>query len=490
MMLMTREELLYFKHQSWPYSSEVPLNTIVLLSVSNENITGIEAATWFPYKQYPNCNKRRNKLNSMVWLDKPQENFLARTNLYPNKLPSDFEGCTITVCNMIEYGNQVITEELHLEKTIVSTVFLALNFKILHSSTDCSVVHGVIPLEYSNLNGKSFPKHSVFTHPHLTVREMWFVPCPKLTTLSGNFVKVFSFPVWLLIAFSLFFIMFVIRKASIILANETDFYKNMLSCFYSMWAILVGTSVTQMPVTSRVRVIFILWVLYSLAISTIFQAFFTSFLIEPTKEKGITTVEEMIKTSTRVQGARITMYTWCLRNVEFCKQVPDAKFSTDWNNTDSKESGNTSFLVTDLEMSFYKKWTTILRNHCPLKVTLNTVKHIMVMKRDFPFYSQVNKVTTALREGGILEQMKKNSLVSQNKTEVNFLQSVFYKQDNGDYYVFNISHLKFAFLMYVFGVCIGLAVFFCEIITYKQRYMFLTNLLPKVTFKSRGFNKK
>ena len=172
MMLMTRRELLYFKHRFWPYSSDVPLNTIVLLSVSNENTTGIEAATWFPYKQSSNCNIHRNKQNRIVWLDKPEENFLVRTNLYPNKTPSEFEGFTITVCNMVNHAHEVTPEELHLEKTIVSTVLSALKFKVLHSYSDCNIVYGAIPLGYPYKHGKSFPGHSVFTHPHLTIREM------------------------------------------------------------------------------------------------------------------------------------------------------------------------------------------------------------------------------------------------------------------------------------------------------------------------------
>ena len=52
-----------------------------------------------------------------------------------------------------------------------------------------------------------------------------------------------------------------------------------------------------MPETTKVRMFFFLWLCYSLIMSTLFQSFFTSFLIEPGLEKQISTMEELMNKS-------------------------------------------------------------------------------------------------------------------------------------------------------------------------------------------------
>ena len=57
---------------------------------------------------------------------------------------------------------------------------------------------------------------------------------------------------------------------------------------------LIGNSVPQMPTGSAVTIVFITSVAYTMATTTIFQAFFTTFLIEPGYEKGFDSIESVI----------------------------------------------------------------------------------------------------------------------------------------------------------------------------------------------------
>ena len=56
----------------------------------------------------------------------------------------------------------------------------------------------------------------------------------------------------------------------------------------------IGVSVPQQPTTSTLRVFFFLYVCFCFAISTVFRAFFVSFLEEPKYEKKIETLEELL----------------------------------------------------------------------------------------------------------------------------------------------------------------------------------------------------
>jgi hypothetical protein len=52
----------------------------------------------------------------------------------------------------------------------------------------------------------------------------------------------------------------------------------------------VGVAVPQQPTTSTLRVFFFLYVCFCFVISTVFQAFFVSYLVEPMYEKKLETL--------------------------------------------------------------------------------------------------------------------------------------------------------------------------------------------------------
>jgi hypothetical protein len=53
-------------------------------------------------------------------------------------------------------------------------------------------------------------------------------------------------------------------------------------------------SVPQQPTTSSLRVVFFLYVCFCFAISTVFQAFFVSYLVEPNYGKKLEMFEEIL----------------------------------------------------------------------------------------------------------------------------------------------------------------------------------------------------
>jgi hypothetical protein len=56
-------------------------------------------------------------------------------------------------------------------------------------------------------------------------------------------------------------------------------YRIVLCSLQNVWCVFVGVSVPAMPRTYRMRALFMLFVWYSFAMSTIFQSFFVSFLV-------------------------------------------------------------------------------------------------------------------------------------------------------------------------------------------------------------------
>ena len=66
-------------------------------------------------------------------------------------------------------------------------------------------------------------------------------------------------------------------------------------CIYNVWAVLNGESVLQKTISISLRIIFIAWVWYAVAMTTVYRAFFIGLLINPGFEKGITTLNDLIQ---------------------------------------------------------------------------------------------------------------------------------------------------------------------------------------------------
>jgi hypothetical protein len=50
---------------------------------------------------------------------------------------------------------------------------------------------------------------------------------------------------------------------------------------YNVWSTLFGLSVPELPRTWKLGILFPIYVCYCFAISTVFQEFFVSYLVEP-----------------------------------------------------------------------------------------------------------------------------------------------------------------------------------------------------------------
>jgi hypothetical protein len=65
-------------------------------------------------------------------------------------------------------------------------------------------------------------------------------------------------------------------------------------CMYNSWSIFIGVSVPEMPRSWKVRIFFLIYVCYCFTLSTVFQAFFVSYLVEPGYGEQIASFQELL----------------------------------------------------------------------------------------------------------------------------------------------------------------------------------------------------
>jgi hypothetical protein len=139
---------------------------------------------------------------------------------------------------------------------------------------ETDVLYGGLPLVAEEMiNGEP-------TIPYFSLKFNWFVPFPKPLSRLQRISHILSPSVWVAIVVVLFLVSVVsccLAKQS----NDIRSYTTLLSALYNIWSVSVGVSVTGKPRSLMLMFLFVIFVLYYSAISTVFQTFLTSFLVDP-----------------------------------------------------------------------------------------------------------------------------------------------------------------------------------------------------------------
>jgi hypothetical protein len=75
--------------------------------------------------------------------------------------------------------------------------------------------------------------------------------------------------------------------------SEWQGHKTLASSLTNVWAVILGVPVSAMPRTSSLRSLFLAWVCFFLAFSTVFQAFLTMFLFNSGYKTPIQSIDEL-----------------------------------------------------------------------------------------------------------------------------------------------------------------------------------------------------
>jgi len=279
--------------------------------------------TWFPFK-LGGCGDLHDVILLDEWVFENNGRFLENAHLYPAKVRKIFMGCPIIFGT---FGNNpyiIMTEnytqndgstaykltglsveilKFVCEKMNLTTVFLAPSFNLEFDSFVkhigelddgiSDVVTGIIPL-LPVIVTSSFEA----TIPYIHANVKMLVPCPKAIPGTEKLFTTFSLSVWLTIGLVLLLTTAVFWCAGNgpyrSVCNKTHTYQSLSNSFHNVWAVFVGVSVPQQLTNSCLRLFFFLYVCFCFAISTVFQAFFVSYLVEPKYEKNLESLDEIL----------------------------------------------------------------------------------------------------------------------------------------------------------------------------------------------------
>jgi hypothetical protein len=288
----------------------------------------INLYTWFPYDA-GHCGQVRKVDLLDQWVLNGNGSFRSNTDLFPVKVPRNLHGCPLVVAPVerIPFVQQTTSrtdsqgdvtymfEGLEIEYLLIlakainfTPVFLQrrvgdfvqvrleIFMEIAQGSVDITVgTHPLLPL----LVRAGDP-----VRPYYELTMRWWVPCATPAPRMDKIMAVFTPSVWVSI-----FLVFILTAVAFwrtavgphsVYQTDSKIFKNFHYSFYNVWAIFLGVSMPELPKTLRLRSIFLLYVWYSFAMSTVFQVFFISFLVNPGYTKRVESFEELVNSGLKL----------------------------------------------------------------------------------------------------------------------------------------------------------------------------------------------
>ena len=454
--------------------------------------------TWFPFK-FGRWGEIQDVILLDEWVFEDNSRFSVNAHLYPAKVPTDLMGLPIKVAvlgkdpgviiaeNCTQYDDSTAYKQTPMSVEIVLLACKKMNLTAIFLPPSLNldlesfvkqfgnleeglsdVLTGFIPLAPIILTS-SFEA----TIPFEYVTANMYVPCPKAIPGTEKVLTTFSLSVWLATGLVLLLTTAVFWCAGNgpyqSVRNETHTYQSLSSCFQNTWSVLVGVSVPQQPTNSSLRVFFCLYVCFCFAISTVFQAFFVSYLVEPMHEKEIETFEELLDSDV-VYGYHpsLNFAKDTVEFPEFARFLEQKKLQEDC--SDLRKCVERMITQKDIGIIQNPGYINYVARElgtdgvgkiiCYFDGTLGTVGIIVLFKKGNPLLDRFNILIRRYLEAGFperfwREEQHRGSLKGKGRLE---------EVAGDEYFAFSIFHLMPAFVVLLVGNGFSSVVFIAELI--------------------------
>ena len=258
---------------------------------------------------------------------------------------------------------------------------------------------------------------------------------------------------------------------------ESRNYHTISSCFLNVWAVLVGASVVEWPLSLRVRTVFIFWVYFSFMISMVFQAFFTSFLVDPGHSKQISTVAELNKSDIKKIVSTLESEVWSVGLSEL-EAVMDVKYgSFDKGIIQFLNNEGAAILASVADMNMVSSSFGDRFRFCSIEDRSLTVSFGALFIKTSTFMKPFSVTVGRLFQSGLLNKFEKDfqmkikndpqygslrqlieTLEKVRKNATHLIENVI----GEEFFIFNISHMRVAFYLLLVGYTISLLAFAIE----------------------------
>jgi hypothetical protein len=309
-----------------------------------------------------------------------------------------------------------------------------------------------------------------FSQPYYTTGFGWYVQCSIKYPRWSSLFRILSVELWLVL-----FISIAIAAISTTLVGrysytpECQVYKTLSSSLTSIWAVILGVSVSTMPRTPSLRSLFLAWVCFSLAFSTVFQSILTTFLIDSGYKKPIQNKDELYESGNTLyylpgyyfvfENGDETEVSKVQRNRANC---PSVLTCIDW----ARNHKDASVLSASIDIELYYALGRMLaENSEPLLCRLEGGEVYydglrMAMLQGDPLLDRVTEIIDRVVEAGIYDYLFS---LGMNGIKVESRKISLVPPLDG-FYSFNLYHMQPAFYLLLMGWCLSAFCFMFEFV--------------------------
>jgi hypothetical protein len=473
------------------WSSHVNQNSANLSTSSdNVNVSLINVFTLFPYARENNCSDVKSVFLLATILLNDSREFVYNTDMFQERKVENLYGCPVkvftyhippAVVDVSEDGRAnctglEINALLFILKRLNATVMYSIDPLIMKSPTvkitalidglesgSAKIALGALPLRLF------ISEYADPTVPYFHTTVQWIVPCSKPLDRWGNMFNVFSLSVWICLYISMFLVGIVVY----VLArnSEQPVYSSLQSSLLNVWSVALEISVHKMPKSFRVRSLFLLWVLVCLAFCIIFQALFTTFLVNPRMERKIDTTDDLIASGIEYGYAK--EYNDAIRDRYFrVNQRQCADVYTCLDNV--IKYGNFATISSAFHADYYRTRLSWHDRHlpiCKMKEDISRLNAVMYLTKGHPLLRRINKVIRTMVESGMVVKWTNDFMYTSR------IQSIHvdgYREEANDweseYVAFGLFHLRTAFCVLVMGHILSTFLVLLELVYYKLQF--------------------
>jgi hypothetical protein len=488
------------------WNSENILNIILLVpayeesplydnKTDTENLIGFDLYTWFPYLS-GNCASVKEVTVMDRWIFTDNGHFSKQVPLFPHKIPTNLHACPLRVYALgrkpyvflndkqdndkykyrgleIEYlliiSHVMNTSLVYLPLTVGTNVEQRTVMLMKLSFGLGDVLLGTLPLHLSIL------KHADATISYLETAFQWLVPCPTPVPKIEKVLGIFTLPVW----FTLMTVHIMTTVTVWCMGNrhyslqeeESPLYKTVSDSLHSVWAVSMGVSVAELPRTSRLRVFFLLFVWYCFAINTIFQAFFTTFLVEPGFHKQIATFDELLDSGVTYGSDESTEAALNIMLYYEYKRIKSPRLECSDHDA-CLERLITKRDITMISIPFQANYIAFKltpnskkgKYVCSLDQDIHKMSFVMYMQLGSPLLDRFNTIIRRTLEAGLVDNywtmLKWETRVKGIGNSTHDGSVV----DSDSYFALSLSHMMVGFYVLVIGYILGLLAFVGELL--------------------------
>jgi hypothetical protein len=481
------------------------MNAVVMVPMlsAHSNATGTAPAlqlyTWFPYHPPGRCADVRdaNLLDRWVVDSTGNGKFQYNIPLFPNKVPLDFHGCPTRV-SVFEFEPSVmkassasatydegtgirLLQEI-MQKGNMSTLQIGPpggeHWGNPYGNGSWSGAMGqLISGEADLLAAYSYYRCHIIkgiecSVPYYIDKIRWYVPCATPYPRWMSLTRVFTLSLWL--SFLAVYIVFALLMCQVaIISNRIsqsteNAYTSLVKCLLNFWAVILEQSVPSNPAhRAAIRVVFLVWVLFCLSMTTVYQTYLTTFLIDPGLQHQISSADEVFNSGIE--------YGFPFRWKPFLTDLSGDRYSQTHNCKSFKEclnrtvfTHNFAFLGSAVATEYMIAAEFTGNDGQPLVCSFEQIftfqLALMTVSKGYVFLDRLNSVVLQLMDAGIFDQWFKNIKFSATLASAREIDL-----QAGGYTQLTLIHIQSAFYFLFLGYISATVVFLLELLTYVKQ---------------------